>query len=187
MEQRFWPRSHEELNQQHIQVRVATVEHVFNSMDPAPISERSLNPEVADWIEEWAEDIDKDQPLTVEFYVAEGRGTWADAVVSSALHHHFECREWQASRQLSKLWREGRLSLVIGLFAIAGFTAASHAIGTSANPVVEVIHEGLAVVGWVSMWKPLDIFLYAWWPIRRERRACRRLAEATVTFPLATR
>jgi len=32
------------------------------------------------------------------------------------------------------------------------------------------------------MWKPLQIFLYEWWPVRRERRACRRLAEAEVRF-----
>jgi hypothetical protein len=31
----------------------------------------------------------------------------------------------------------------------------------------------------------MEIFLYEWWPIRRERRACRRLAEADVTFPHA--
>jgi hypothetical protein len=41
------------------------------------------------------------------------------------------------------------------------------------------------VLGWVSMWKPMEIFLYEWWPIRRERRACRRLAECHVTFPLS--
>ena len=52
MEQRNWPRTHDELNESHIQVRVATVEGIFNPMDPTPLEERSLNPEVADWIEE---------------------------------------------------------------------------------------------------------------------------------------
>jgi vacuolar-type H+-ATPase catalytic subunit A/Vma1 len=37
------------------------------------------------------------------------------------------------------------------------------------------------------MWKPLEIFLYEWWPVRRERRACRRLAAADVIFPVQTR
>jgi len=49
----------------------------------------------------------------------------------------------------------------------------------------KLLREGLSVLGWVSMWKPMEIFLYEWWPIRRERRACRRLVEAPVTFPLA--
>jgi len=187
MEQRNWPRTRDELNESPIQVRVATVEHIFNPMDPTPLDERSLNQEVADWIEEWAEDLDKDDPITVEIYVADGRFAGREGTIVDGLHNHFEYREWQAARALRKLLRQGRVSLLIGIFALAGFNAASRVIGSSDNPVIEVIHEGLAVLGWVSMWKPLEILLYDWWPIRRERRACRRLAEATVTFPAAVR
>ncbi|MGB8861531.1 MAG: hypothetical protein WCC60_19910 [Ilumatobacteraceae bacterium] len=183
MEQRFWPRTHDELNESPIQVRVATVEGIFNPMDPTPLEERSLNQEVADWIEEWAEDFDKDHEITVEIYVADGRFAGREHAIVNGLHNHFEYRAWQSARQLSKLWREGRISLVIGIAAIATFNAAGRLIGASQNPVIEVIHEGLSVIGWVSMWKPMEIFLYEWWPIRRERRACRRLAECNVTFP----
>ncbi len=183
MEQRNWPRTHDELNKSPIQVRVPTVEHIFNPMDPTPLEERSLNQEVADWIEEWAEDLDKDQEITVEIYVADGRFSGREQAIINGLHNHFEYRQWQSSRQLSKLLREGRFSLVIGIVAIAGFTSAGRLIGASSNPVLEVMHQGLSVLGWVSMWKPMEIFLYEWWPIRREGRACRRLSEAAVTFP----
>lgn len=186
MEQRNWPRTRDELNDKPIQVRVATVEHIFNPMDPTPLEERSLNQEVADWIEEWAEDLDKDEPITVEIHVADGRFAGREHAIVDGLHNHFEYREWQAGRELRKLLRQGRFSLVIGIFALAGFNAASRVIGSSDNQVIEVIHEGLAVLGWVSMWKPLEILLYDWWPIRREQRACRRLAEAEVWFPSAT-
>jgi hypothetical protein len=185
MEQRHWPRTHDELSEGPIQVRVATVEAFFNPMDPTPIDERSLNAEVADWIEEWAEDLDKGEPISVEIYVADGRSVGREHAIVNGLHNHFEYREWQAGRQLSKLLREGRIALLIGVAALAGFNAASRLIGSSSNPVIEVAHEGLSVLGWVSMWKPMEIFLYEWWPIRRERRACRRLAEAEVRFPLA--
>lgn len=183
MEQRHWPRTHDELNESPIQVRVASVDGIFNPMDPSPLDERSLNAEVADWIEEWAEDFDKDHEITVEIYVADSGLAGRGQAITNGLHAHFEYRAWQSSRQLSKLMREGRISLLIGICAIAGFNLLSKAIRASTNPVVEVIHEGLSVLGWVSMWKPLEIFLYEWWPIRRERRACRRLADANVTFP----
>jgi hypothetical protein len=185
MEQRNWPRSHDELQDGPIQVRVATVEQFFNPMDPTPLEERSLNQEVADWIEEWAEDLDHDQPITLEVYVADGKLGGREAAIVAGLHNHFEYREWQSARQLSKLWREGRLSLVIGIAAIAVLNGAAHVIGDSTNPFLEVLHEGLLVVGWVSMWKPMETFLYSWWPVRREVRACRRLAEASVVFPFA--
>jgi len=178
-----WPRSQRELNEGPIQVRVPTVERIFNPMDPQPLSERSLNIEVADWIEEWAEDIDGDDPIDLEIYVADGSMAGREEAVVAGLKNHFEYREWAASRRLSELWRDGRISLVIGLAAISGFNAASRLIGASENQVIEVVHEGLSVIGWVSMWKPMEIFLYDWWPIRREVRAYRRLAHAAVTFP----
>jgi len=181
MEQRLWPRSPDELNE-HIQVRVPSVDHIFNPMDPTPLPERSLNPEVADWIEEWAEDLDHDQPLLVEFHVGDGRLLDRTDAVVAGLHHHFEYREWQAGRQLSKLMREGRISLAIGLSTLLVFNAASRLIGQTSHPVVGTLHDGLTVIGWVAMWKPTEIFLFEWWPIRRERRACRRLAEAEVRF-----
>jgi hypothetical protein len=185
MEQRNWPRSHEELQGGPIQVRVASVENIFNPMDPTPLEERSLNQEVADWIEEWAEDLDKDEPITLEILVADNRLSGREDAIVAGIHNHFEYREWQSGRQLSKLWREGRISLVIGIAAIASLNGAARIIGDTKNPFLEVLHEGLLVVGWVSMWKPMETFLYEWWPIRRERRACRRLAEAEVVFPSA--
>ena len=34
--------------------------------------------------------------------------------------------------------------------------------------------------GWVANWKPIEIFLYDWWPLARRRDLYRRLAAARV-------
>ena len=34
--------------------------------------------------------------------------------------------------------------------------------------------------GWVALWRPLEIFLYDWWPIRAEARLFDRLAASRV-------
>jgi hypothetical protein len=44
----------------------------------------------------------------------------------------------------------------------------------------QIVQEGLIIVGWVANWRPIEIFLYDWWPIVRRRRLYRRLASATV-------
>ena len=33
-----------------------------------------------------------------------------------------------------------------------------------------------SIGGWVAMWRPIEVFLYDWWPIRREARLYDRLA-----------
>ncbi|MSX56429.1 MAG: hypothetical protein F2772_12960, partial [Actinobacteria bacterium] len=148
MEQREWPRSQKELNAGAIKVRVAGLDQIFNAMDPTPLEERSLNPEVADWIEEWAEDLGGDKPITIEIHVIDGNVDGRRDAVARGLHNHFEYRAWQEGRELQKLWREGRISMVIGLCALTVFISLSHLIGTSPNPVLDVVHEGLTVLGW---------------------------------------
>lgn len=38
------------------------------------------------------------------------------------------------------------------------------------------------IVGWVANWKPLEIFLYDWWPLTRRRDLYRRLARAEISI-----
>ncbi len=48
------------------------------------------------------------------------------------------------------------------------------------GPLGHILQEGLAIVGWVAMWKPLEIYLYDWWPLRMEWRDLQRLARMRV-------
>jgi hypothetical protein len=38
----------------------------------------------------------------------------------------------------------------------------------------------MLIIGWVAMWRPLEIFLYEWVPIRRRCRILAKLAEMPV-------
>lgn len=43
-------------------------------------------------------------------------------------------------------------------------------------PVQQVFQEGLLILGWVAMRRPLQFFLYDWWPVRHHRRLYQKLA-----------
>ena len=85
-------------------------------------------------------------------------------------------------RKLRELFRRGRISLVIAL----AFLAASIAVGDAVagylgeSRLSEVIREGFLIGGWVAMWRPLEVFLYDWWPIRAEGRLLQRLSTMPV-------
>ena len=50
-----------------------------------------------------------------------------------------------------------------------------------AFPVLEGVNmEGMLIAGWVAMWRPLEIFLYDWWPVRRRNRIFGKLAAMPV-------
>jgi hypothetical protein len=48
------------------------------------------------------------------------------------------------------------------------------------NQLGEVLRESLLIGGWVAMWRPMEIFLYDWWPIRGEARLSDRLSAMPV-------
>jgi hypothetical protein len=41
---------------------------------------------------------------------------------------------------------------------------------------VHFVSEGLLILGWVAMWRPVEIFLYDWWPEFGKRRLFDRIA-----------
>jgi hypothetical protein len=95
----------------------------------------------------------------------------------------------QASRQrLRRLFRIGRTSLLIGML----FLAASIVLGgiiesaLEGQRIGEVLRESLAIGGWVALWRPLEIFLYDWWPIRSDRKLYDRLSAMPIRVSYTT-
>jgi hypothetical protein len=85
-------------------------------------------------------------------------------------------------RRLRQLFRRGRTSLAIGVT----FLATSLLIGDVVARLLgdrrigEIIRESLLIGGWVAMWRPLEVFLYDWWPIRADARLADRLSAMPV-------
>ena len=46
--------------------------------------------------------------------------------------------------------------------------------------ISEIVAEGMLIAGWVAMWRPLEIFLYEWWPVLRRTRVLGKLAAMPV-------
>jgi len=99
-----------------------------------------------------------------------------------AVRDYFGERAAEKRRRLRQLFRVGRTSLVIGLI----FLAASILIGDLVASMLKdtrfagVARESLLIGGWVAMWRPLEVFLYDWWPIRAEARLMDRLSAMAV-------
>jgi hypothetical protein len=50
----------------------------------------------------------------------------------------------------------------------------------SAGALRDIVREGLTIGGWVAMWRPMEIYLYDWWPIWRRGLLLRRLGRMDV-------
>lgn len=166
-----------------IEVHVTDLKQIFNSLDPAPFRERDLDPKAEEFISGWAREIAPDRPLGLLIHVDSRDATEAQiATVRDAVRDYFGARAEVTRQQLRLLFRRGRTSLVIGLVVLA----ASIALGNfaegmlSATRFAGIAQESLLIGGWVAMWRPIEVFLYDWWPIRAEARLFDRLSAMIV-------
>ena len=102
-------------------------------------------------------------------------------MLGEAIHEYFAQRALETRRQLRELFRRGRISLAIALVFLGAAMAASDLIGgLTVNRFAAVVSEGLIIGGWVAMWRPLEVFLYDWWPVRADVRLAERLSTMPV-------
>ena len=165
-----------------IEVHVETLDQLFNSWDPSPFRKKDLDRDAEEFIVGWAREVPRRAPLALIVYVDRGAGQEASDVLREATNAFFGARSRASRQRLRELFRVGRISLAIGLLALAALTLAGDAIATALgeNRLGEVLRESLLIGGWVAMWRPLEIFLYDWWPVLSDSRLYDRLRAMTV-------
>lgn len=164
-----------------IAIRLTRLAQLFHSLDPAPFREKDLDPAAETYLIESAEEIGADSPIALVFELPEAEIPTAATLLPEAISHYFIARAVSSRRELNRLLREGRAALVIGLAFLGLCLVASEVMSQWGTPLTaRFLGEGLLIVGWVALWRPLEIFLYAWWPLYRRIRVHRRLAKAPV-------
>jgi hypothetical protein len=167
-----------------IELHVMDLDQLFNAIDPAPFRERDLDPNAEAFIVESVKELHQhDRPLALLVYVdRQSVSADAAAIVKDAVHQYFGNRARATRLRLRELFKNGRKSLVIGLACVAITVIAGDLISTRFEGwrFAGVVSESLLIGGWVAMWKPLEVFLYEWWPIRAEARLHTRLSEMPV-------
>lgn len=161
-----------------IEVRVSELRLLFNPIDPSPPREKDLDARAEEFIVAWARAARGNARLALQIDVGTPGQPDEAATVRDAVHEFFRQRSVSANRRLSQLFRIGRTSLLIGItFLAAAVTIAGlvdRALGQTAFGAL--LRESLVIGGWVALWRPLEIFLYDWWPIVAERRLYDRLS-----------
>jgi hypothetical protein len=164
-------------------VHESDLKELFNSFDPTPFLKRDLDPDADEFITGWARDLRPGVPLGLVVHVDRAASSPdATETTHQAVREHFGRRADETRRKLRLLFRNGRIALVIGLAVVAASMLLADLIETMAEDtrLASIIREGLLIGGWVAMWRPLEIFLYEWWPIRAEALLFDRLSRMIV-------
>ena len=164
-----------------IEMRIAELSQLFNSMDPTPFHHRDLDTNAERFLESWALEFSQDSHFRIIVHIEEMPQENPAPLVAEAIHNHFEYKSVLAKQKLRLLLLEGHISLLIGLgFLGLCLLGADLLSGFANNTFLKILKESLLIGGWVAMWRPMQIFLYEWWPIVRRGRIYRNLGRATV-------
>jgi hypothetical protein len=164
-----------------IELKLRDVSQLFNSMDPSPFVQKDLDDDAEEFIMSWAQEFPPGAPVKLRIYVEEWPTEDPSELIRQAVHNYFAHRATLTALEFSRLMKQGRTSLVIGVVFLAACLIVIRTLvpgegGTWAG----MLRESLTIAGWVAMWRPMQIYLYDWWPLRRRRRIYTKLSHMPV-------
>ncbi len=160
-----------------IQLELRNINQLFHSMDPSPFREKDLDTNAEEFIVSWARELPKTAEFLLKIHLADSPSADMDEnAIGDAVRNYFNYRADQFALRQRELLREGCINLVIGLtFLATCLLIARYLLQFGSGAVIVITQEGLIIIGWVAMWRPMQIFLYDRWPIRRMQTLYRRL------------
>ncbi len=165
-----------------IEMRLRQLGQLFNSLDPSPFHEKDLDTAAREYVLGRALDMERGRPWELHIHLDPNQPpSLTEEVVGEAVRADFALQVDHAVLELRQLLRRGRLSLAIGLTFLGACLVAAKALNASdSGPMTELFESSLVIGGWVAMWRPIEIFLYEWWPLASRIRLLRRLARLEV-------
>jgi hypothetical protein len=169
-----------------IRLRLRDLAQLFNSMDPSPFVDRDLDADAEEFIMSWARELPADPDLELVIELTLPAAVDRIAGVEDAVRRYFATRAAIKRLEFGQLMRRGRLSLAVGSVFLAACLLLGQLVARSnLGAFADIVREGLTIAGWVALWRPLEIYLYDWWPLFEERRRFDRLAQIRVRIVMS--
>lgn len=166
-----------------IEIRVEKVSQLFDTLDPSAYPQKDLAQTTEEFIVGWARELPRSKPIEIVVHLPAAEAAIVPAQqLADAFSSYFRYSADRLDLDLRELFRIGRWSLLIGMSVLAGCVVLGQFLANrfEAGYFNRVFSEGLIILGWVANWRPIEIFLYEWWPLARRRQLYRRLSVARV-------
>jgi hypothetical protein len=160
----------------HIELELHDINQLFNSIDPSPLEKRDLDRNAEEFITGWMEEYPSTATVSLRIHLEEWPADDPTNLLRAAIHNYFAYRADVNHTRFKRLMQRGRTSLAIGLlFLVTCLIVSRLLFGEGDSAWAGIGRESLTIAGWVAMWRPMEIYLYDWWPLRRRARIFAKL------------
>ena len=165
-----------------IDIRLNRIEQLFHTLDPHARLHRHIDERIEQLLIEDARRLPRRAPIRVRLFVENEEAQAAGRTdAGRALRAHFAYRARLENENLHDLLLRGAFSLAVGMLVLAICLRIGPWIGSYTKETTgNFVDTAFQIIGWAANWRPVEIFLYDWWPVAEDRRLYRRLAAAHV-------
>ncbi|TZF89809.1 hypothetical protein [Cognatilysobacter lacus] len=164
-----------------IALSLQRLDQIFDTLDPAPFHEKALDRNADAYLVESAGEYPPREPLVVVIHAPPALEHHV-ADVAAAIHGHFALAHAQAERRHRRRQRIGRISLVTGVGTLAVALLLRLEVERIGGALGGVLDEGLLILAWVALWRPIETIGFDSWESRDERRVLSKLSCVPVRF-----
>ncbi|WNY26991.1 hypothetical protein MsAm2_07740 [Methanolapillus ohkumae] len=180
----FIQKSREDKNLEIIELELNSADQIYNNMDPSPFYERELNNNADQYIFSAVEEVPLRKKMLLVIYARIDKELTEkkENVVKDAIHMHFERKAKSLERQMRKKTKTVGYSTILGFIFLGFCLAASYWLTVNAgdNSFSQVLGQGLAVIGWVVLWNPVEYLVFDRWEPRKEIRLCKKISKTDI-------
>ncbi len=156
--EKFYP--HDQEGYSIIEINIDKLDELFHSLDHSVIHKKDLDPNVDQYIFESVEELGTSKKR-IAFFCKNGCDELKNIdIAERGVRQYFNYRyDFYKGHLQSKMF-QAVISLIIGTGFLFLYVFLSN-LHTD-NMTVGVIEEGFLIIGWVALWKPIEILLYDW-------------------------
>jgi hypothetical protein len=158
-------------------------------MDPSPFQEKDLDHDAEEFIVSWAQEFHRHEPIDLIVYLEKlSNSDDTKRLLEQAVHHYFAYRARMNQLEFKRLMKQGRMSLLVGL-SFLGLCLLTIKLLALNRPetIPNFFSQSLTIAGWVAMWRPMEIYLYEWWPLCRHGHILEKLSHVPIEVRQQTR
>ncbi|EQC49840.1 hypothetical protein [Bacteriovorax sp. DB6_IX] len=167
-----------------VEVQVESIDQLYDKRDPNPFRIKDLDDDVVEYILSSVGDIGYKKVGKLKIFIKKRHLEVEIRAAEAAVKDYFLYRQDITEKKIRAIFTTGFKALLIGLTFLACSIAVSASVGKvpKSDFLALYVKEGLLLLGWVSMWKPINIFLYEWWPLIELKNTFKKLSEIDLEF-----
>lgn len=168
------------VSQAEVVLRTTDLSAIFHPFDPAPLETRTVSDIADSYILNAFKDLDNPSRVTMRVQLPTGDSTCCREV-QEAFRKHFRESAAECRSELRDHFRDAIRSLAVSLvFALFVVLLAQWLADLAESRLLDKVASGLSLAAWVSLWKPTEMLIHDWRPLRRTVRMREQLAAMNV-------